>query len=276
MKKISLVLASLVCISMLKAQQLQRIWATDTTLKVPESVCFDSKFQRLFVTNIEGKNAWEKDYKGSVALVTLSGKILNPNWVMGLHAPKGMTMFQDFLVVADVDSVVIIDILRANVKKIYVEGAQGLNDITADKRGNMYATDSKTKKIHYIDATKLETKVFLSDLTAPNGILFTDKTLYYLDGGALYKLGKDKERIKIAEGMEGNTDGLVQVDESTFIVSCWAGAIWLVKTNGEKKLLLDSRQEGINTADLGFDAERKILYVPTFWKNNVTAYQLTL
>ncbi|MEY2836556.1 MAG: hypothetical protein RLZZ557_2218, partial [Bacteroidota bacterium] len=53
MKKISLMLASLVFISMLKAQQLQRIWATDTTLKVPESVCFDSKFQRLFVTNIE-------------------------------------------------------------------------------------------------------------------------------------------------------------------------------------------------------------------------------
>jgi sugar lactone lactonase YvrE len=276
MKKLSLVLASLVCISMLKAQQLQRIWATDTTLKVPESVYFDQKYQRLFVSNIDGKSAWDKDSKGSISLVTLSGKILNPNWITGLHAPKGMTMFQDFLIVADVDSVVIIDIIRGNiVKKIYVEGAQGLNDITSDKRGNMYVVDSKTKKIHYIDATKLEVKMHLSDLSAPNGILYSDKTLYFLDAGALYKLGKDKERIKIADGMEGNTDGLVRVDETTFIVSCWAGAVWHVKTTGEKKLLLDTREVGINAADLGYDEEKKILYVPAFWKNYITAYQLT-
>jgi sugar lactone lactonase YvrE len=276
MKKLSLVLASLVCISMLKAQQLQRIWATDTTLKVPESVYFDQKYQRLFVSNIDGKSAWDKDSKGSISLVTLSGKILNPNWITGLHAPKGMTMFQDFLIVADVDSVVIIDIIRGKiVKKIYVEGAQGLNDITSDKRGNMYVVDSKTKKIHYIDATKLEVKMHLSDLSAPNGILYSDKTLYFLDAGALYKLGKDKERIKIADGMEGNTDGLVRVDETTFIVSCWAGAVWHVKTTGEKKLLLDTREVGINAADLGYDEEKKILYVPAFWKNYITAYQLT-
>jgi len=48
----------------------------------------------------------------------------------------------------------------------------------------------------------------------------------------------------------------------------------LVKINGEKKLLLDTRKEGINTADIGYDKKNKIVYVPTFWKNHVVAYQL--
>lgn len=256
-------------------QGLNKLWATDTTLKVPESVLLDSKNQRLYVTNIEGKGAWDKDGKGSISLVTLSGKILNPEWIKGLHAPKGMTMFGDFLVVADVDSVVVIEVTKAQiVKKIYVDGAKALNDVTSDKRGNMYVSDSKTKKIHYIDVTKLEVSLFAEGLNGPNGLHYVDKTLFFTDAGGLYKFGKEKEKILIADGMEGGTDGIEQVDENTFLVSCWAGSIWLVKTNGEKKLLLDSRKEAMNTADIGFDKKNKIVYVPTFWKNNVVAYQL--
>jgi hypothetical protein len=47
-----------------------------------------------------------------------------------------------------------------------------------------------------------------------------------------------------------------------------------VKTNGEKKLLLDTQKQGMNTADIGYDKKNKIVYVPTFWKNHVVAYQL--
>lgn len=276
MKQTMLLLSLLLSVgSAAIGQGLNKIWATDTTLKVPESVLLDSKNQRLYVTNIEGKGAWDKDGKGSISLVTLTGKILNPEWIKGLHAPKGMTMFGDFLVVADVDSVVIIEVTKAQiVKKIYVDGAKALNDVTSDKRGNMYISDSKTKKIHYIDVTKLEVSLFAEGLNGPNGLHYVDKTLFFTDAGGLYKFGKEKEKILIADGMEGGTDGIEQVDENTFLVSCWAGSIWLVKTNGEKKLLLDSRKEAMNTADIGYDKKNKIVYVPTFWKNNVVAYQL--
>ncbi len=125
MKKIMIFLSIALSIDTgVSAQALNQLWATDTTLKVPESVMLDSKNQRLYVTNIEGKGAWDKDGKGSISLLTLSGKILNPEWIKGLHAPKGMTMFGDFLVVADVDSVVIVEVTKAQiVKKIYVDGA---------------------------------------------------------------------------------------------------------------------------------------------------------
>ena len=87
-------------------------------------------------------------------------------------------------------------------------------------------------------------------------------------------MGKNKSKILIADGMEGGTDGIEQVDENTFLVSCWSGSIWLVKLTGEKTLLLDTQKEKINSADIGYDKKNKIVYVPTFWKNNVVAYQL--
>jgi hypothetical protein len=278
MKKILLSLLCALSLSFIAhSQSLTKLWASDTTLKVPESVLIDAKNERMFVSNIDGKGPWDRDGKGSIALLTMSGKIINPEWVKGLNSPKGMAMVQDFLVVADVDSILIIDIARATVvKKIGIEGAQGFNDITATKSGDIYVSDSKTKKIHMI--RQIKSSLVLDSLKGPNGVLYVDRTLYFVDAGSFYKLGKNNQRILIAEGMEGNTDGIEQVDENTFIVSCWAGVVWLIKLNGdamgEKKLLLDTRNEGINTADIAFDKKTKILYVPTFWKNNVVAYQL--
>jgi DNA-binding beta-propeller fold protein YncE len=258
-----------------KAQSLVPLWSTDSTLRVPESVYHDAKTERIYVANIEGKGAWEKDGRGSISIITSSGKILSPYWVTGLHAPKGMGMFQDFLIVADIDSVVIIEPIRAQVvKKIYIEGAQALNDLTVDKRGNIYVSDSKTKKIHIIDGLKLNVSLYLDGLKGPNGVLFVDRTLYYVDAGGFYKVGKDKEKILIVEGLEGGTDGIEQIDEENFLISCWSGTIYHVNLKGEKKLLLDTRSGQVNAADIGYDKKKKIVYVPTFYKNSVMAYQL--
>ncbi len=258
------------------AQSLVPLWSTDSTLRVPESVYHDVKTERIYVSNIEGKGAWDKDGRGSISIITSSGKILSPYWVTGLHAPKGMGMFQDVLIVADIDSVVIIEPIRAQiVKKIYIEGAQALNDLTVDKRGNIYVSDSKTKKIHIIDGLKLDVSLYLDGLKGPNGVLFVDRTLYYVDAGGFYKVGKDKQKILIVDGLEGGADGIEQIDEENFLVSCWSGTIYHVNLKGEKKLLLDTRSTQTNAADIGYDKKKKIVYVPTFYKNSVMAYQLS-
>ncbi len=257
------------------SQSLEKLWTTDSVLKVPESVLFDAKNERLFVSNIDGKGVWDKDRKGSISLVTLSGKVLNPQWITGLHAPKGMALFQTILLVADVDSLVFIETTRAAVvKKIYIPDAKGLNDVAIDKRGNIYVSDSKTKRIHMIGSTKLDISIYLDGLEEPNGICFVDKTLYFVDGDGFYKLGKNNEKALIANGLDGTPDGIEAIDEETFLVSCWSGEVWLIKVNGEKKLLLDTKKEMINAADIGFNKKAGILYVPTFWKNQVVAYQI--
>ena len=107
--------------------QLVKLWETDSTLKVPESVFFDGKNKVLYVANIDGKDPWGKDGKGSVGKVGLDGKIIAVDWVTGLNAPKGMGLFKNKLYVADLTELVVIDIIRGMIiERIAVKDAVGL------------------------------------------------------------------------------------------------------------------------------------------------------
>ena len=261
--------------SNLFAQQhsLVKKWETDSVLNVPESVLFDKDNNVLYVSNIDGKDPWGRDGKGSIGKVGTDGKIIDVEWRTNLNAPKGMGLLNGQLFVADIDKVVVIDInTRSVVKTISVNGAEGLNDITIDKKGIVYVSDSKTKKVYQIANGTVTT--WLEKLEGPNGILSVEDDLYVLDNGGMYKVEKDKKLTKIADGMDGGTDGIENVAGKDFIVSCWSGSIWYVNGDGEKQHLLDTRNQNINSADIGYDAKNRIVYVPTFWKNSVVAYQL--
>jgi hypothetical protein len=67
---------------------------------------------------------------------------------------------------------------------------------------------------------------------------------------------------------------LQAVYDKEYIASGWAGVIYYINADGTKEILLDSRAEKINTADIAFDAGLRILYVPTFFKNKIVAYKL--
>jgi len=275
MKKMAIGGSFILATLMANAQehQLVKKWETDTLLKVPESALYDAADKLLYVSNIDGQ-PWEKDGKGSVGKVGLDGKIIQVDWVKGLEAPKGLGLYKNKLYVADVDKVAVIDTRKAAiVQTIPIEGAQGLNDITVDpKNGVVYVSDSKLKKIHRIENGAVTT--LLDNLKGPNGVLIYNDDLYILDAGGLYKVEKDKSLTKLADGMEGGTDGVEHVAGKDFIVSCWQGSIWYVKGDGTKEHLLDTRAQSINTADIGYDAKNRILYVPTFFKNKIVVYEL--
>jgi len=252
--------------------KLVKQWETDTVLKVPESVLFDAGNKVLYAANIDGQ-PWDKDGKGSIGKVGLDGKIIATEWVTGLNAPKGMGIYNGKLYVADVDAVAVIDISQGKIiDRIAVDGAKGLNDITVDGKGAIYVSDSQTKKIHKIQNGQIST--VLENLKGPNGVLIANNTLYAVDAGGLYKMEKDGSLTKITDGMEGGTDGIEHVGKGDFIVSCWAGSIWYVHSDGKKEHLLDTREQKINSADIGYDPAKKIVYVPTFWKNGIVAYAL--
>ena len=253
--------------------QLVKKWETDTLLKVPEGALYDAANKVVYVSNIDGQ-PWEKDNKGSIGKVGLDGKIITVDWVSGLQAPKGLALYKNNLYVADFDKVAVIDIKKgAIVQTIPVEGAMGLNDITVDKKGVLYVSDSKVKRVHRIENGNVTT--WLENLKGPNGVLIDGNDLFLLDAGGLYKVEKDKTLTKLADGMEGGTDGVEHVTGKDYIVSCWAGSIWYVNgSNGTKQNLLDTRAQKINTADIGYDAKNRIVYVPTFFKNSLVAYEL--
>jgi len=268
-----LIVAVCFCTNSIAQHSLAMLWETDTTLKVPESVLFDGENKVLYVANIDGTNPWGKDGKGSIGKVGMDGKIIATDWVSGLNAPKGMGIYKGKLYVADITDIVVIDIKKGVIEQTMpIEGAKGLNDISIGKDGIIWVSDSEGKKLYKIENG--QAMVYLENLKGPNGVLMRGRDLYILDAGGLYKVNDDKSLTMIANGMEGGTDGVENISGNDFLVSCWQGAIWYVNDKGEKQLLLDTKAAKKNTADIGLDASKKIMYVPTFWKNSVVAYEV--
>ena len=252
--------------------KLEKLWTTDSLLKVPESVLLDTKNNVLYVSNIDGQPAG-KDGKGSISTLGLDGKIIQAEWVTGLNAPKGMGLYKNKLYVTDLTEVVIIDIKKGVIiKKIPIPDAVFLNDISIDKNGIVYTSDSQTAKVHKIEN---ETVFLLVDkLQRPNGLLSIKDDLLILDKGSLLKITSTGQLSKLVDGMDPSTDGIEMVKENEYIVSCWGGIIYYLTANGSKIVLSDTRNDKINSADIGYDPKRKIVYVPTFYGNTVSAYQL--
>ena len=274
LSRTTLLVAILFSSSLLIAQhKLEKLWETDSVLKVPESVLFDGDNKVLYATNIDGTDPWGKDGKGSVAKVGLDGKVIATEWVSGLNAPKGMGLYKGKLYVADLNELVVIDIAGGKIdKRIVVTGAEGLNDVSVSKAGTVYVSDSKLKKVFVVKDGVSE--LFLDTLKGPNGVLMRGDDFYLLDAGGMFKMNKDKTLTKITDGMDGGTDGIENISGNDFIVSCWQGVVWYVSADGSKQQLLDSRGDKKNTADIGMDAKNKIIYVPTFWRNTIVAYRV--
>jgi DNA-binding beta-propeller fold protein YncE len=248
-------------------------WESDSVFKVPESVLYDPDHQVLYVTNIDGKDPWGKDGMGSIGKMSTNGQIIDAEWITGFNAPKGMGLYNHLLFVADLDRVVVVDLHQGRISHaIEVPGSIALNDLTIDASGVIYVSDSKGKKVYRIE--KGTPAVFLENLKGPNGVLLRGTDFYVLDQGGMYKLNPDKTLMMITDGMEGGTDGIENISGNDFVISCWAGVIWYVNADGSKEKLLDSRDLKINSADIGIDHTTKTIYVPTFWKNSVVAYEV--
>lgn len=277
MKKIMTSLA-FVCFSLvsINAQKVtvQKLWATDTILKVPESVLVDDKENCLWVSNIDGASNG-KDGKGSISKLSKTGTPINLDWVTGLNAPKGMAKYKQELYVADLTDLIVIDIKKGVIKnKIKVEGSVFLNDVTVNKNGVVFVSDSRTGKVHRYENNMVTIEV--ENLQGPNGLLSIDDQLLILDKGSLLSLTPGGTISKIMDGMDPSTDGIEKVAPNQYIVSCWNGIVYFVAAGAQKITLFDTRSEKINSADIGYDTKNKIIYVPTFLKNSVVAYQLQI
>jgi hypothetical protein len=275
MKPIILSVAILFCIStsLFAQHSVTKLWETDTLLKVPESVLFDADNKVLYVSNINGTDGWAKDGNGSIGKIGLDGKIIAVDWVTGLNSPKGLGMFRGKLYAADIDEIVVIDIKKGAIdKKIPIDGAKGLNDISIGVDGIIWVSDSKNNVIYRVNNDRAT--IYVQNLKGANGVLKRGNDFFIVDAGSVLKVNDDHTVTKISDGMEGGTDGIENFTGNDFLVTCWQGALWYVHADGKKELLFDGQAEKTNTADIGFDPKTKIVYVPTFFRNSVIAFQV--
>lgn len=254
----------------LKDPTVETLWETDTVLTTNESVFYQEDDQLLYVSNIAGKPT-DKDGTGWISKVNYDGSIQELKWADGLDAPKGMAILNGMLYVTNIDELVAIEINDPQKRKAYpVKGAQFLNDVAA-LDDDIYFSDMKTGKLHVLHNG--EVKTIRNNMTNINGLAAHDGNLYALDDEGLHILDLQSMNKKTVNSEVTGGDGLVVIDDDTFIASRWQGEIWFIK-DGLATKLLDSKADEIQTADIGYNPEEKIIYVPRFFANKVSAMQL--
>lgn len=266
-------LLALLSIAAQAQHKLEPLWQT-SDLPTPESVLYvaDKKEPYLFVALIDGQGDGV-DGKGGIATLATDGTVIDKDWLTGLNAPKGMAIYKNRLYVADITELVVIDIKKRKlIKKIPIADSVFLNDVTVNSSGIVYVSDTRTNKIHRIknDVPSL----YLENMTSANGLKVFGSSLIVGAGKELLLVGKDKKPLTLATGFAQGIDGIEMVSRGEFIVSCWPGLVYYVYSDGKIELLIDSQAEKINTADIGFDPNTRQVFIPNFFKNSVTAYQL--
>jgi len=267
MKKILFLLLLLMAVNAKAQHSLEKIWETDTVMNVPESILPDFDRKLMYVSFVG-----TKENVGGVGIMDLNGKIINKDFSTGLADAKGLGRFGNRLYVALPKGVAVVDLQTGKrIKIIMVDNAVFLNDITIDKKGIVYVSDTRRSTVHKIENDIAST--YLYDIKNANGLKHIGDDLFILSGEKLLKVSPDKKITNIAT-ISCNGDGLEPVGNGDFIASCWTGYIFYIYADGRVETLLDSHEQKMNTADIAYDMKNRILYVPTFSAKKIIAYKL--
>lgn len=243
-------------------------------LEIPESVIEVKQGSKsYFLVSVIKGDFFSKDGNGDIAKISADGKLLDSHWASGLNAPKGMAVVKNLLYVSDIDEVAVIDMKSGNIVNIIpVPGSVFLNDVVANQRGDIFVSDTGIGKVFRIRNSIPE--VYIENVGGANGLFMDKKDLLVGSGPQLVRFNTDLEPEVITQDLPYGIDGIAKVKCNNYLVSLWEGQIYWIDRNGSQTLLLDSTAEGIYTADFTYSKQRRLLVVPNFFSNTVTAYYL--
>lgn len=267
-----------------KSSGLELIWEA-TGLNNPESVVYDNPSDSLYVSNVNGAPN-EKDGNGYISKISPDGSILRKHWVVGLNAPKGLAIHNDTLYVADIDTLVVIDIPSATISETYLVGdAKFLNDVAAASDGKIFVSDMVTNRIHCLCDDEFTVWLESPELENPNGLTVAGDNLILgawgvmTDGFATAVPGHlksisiaDKSISSLGGTPIGNLDGVESDGQDGYFVTDWmVGKLYRINKSGEASLLLELEQ---GMADLAVLAEDKTILLPMMMNDKLLAYKI--
>lgn len=238
-----------------------------TGLKMPESVV-QAKDGSIYISEIGER---DKSGDGQISKIDAKGNVTI--FAKGLDDPKGLTLIGDKLYVADKNRIV--EIKKDGTWQVYAAATAFpkvpvfLNDVEADKLGNLYITDSNDLKsggsIYKIAKGGAVTLVVDSknpDILAPNGLLFEGRNnLLSIDfaSGILYRVNLTSgTTTKLAEGFDGG-DGLVKTKAGKIIISSWKTGTVNEVVAGKARVIKDGYK---SAADIALSTDGTFLMVP--------------
>mgnify|MGYP001380756279 CR=1 FL=1 len=222
-----------------------------------------------FISNVNGDGT-AKDGNGYVTHLSADGTVLERYWAAKLNAPKGMTVLDGKLYVADIADVVVFDATDGRrLERIRIEGATFLNDVTS-WNGVVYVSDSRGASIYAVSDVAYE--VWLSDarLAGVNGLLGDGERMLVstMTTGSLFSVSPDGVLTEIATGME-NADGIGLVPDGGYLVSSWPGQIHYVGEDGAVTTLVDGEVMQNDLTVIG-----NAVIVPNWGQNTVTMWKV--
>ncbi|HUP46696.1 MAG TPA: hypothetical protein VM779_14410 [Thermoanaerobaculia bacterium] len=256
----------------------------------PESVLHDAEQDVYFVSNINGSPT-ESDDNGFISRIDAETHQVEAKWIDGaapnvrLSAPKGMAIVGDELWVTDITSIARFDRRTGAPKGTFrVPGATFLNDLVGGE--SVYASDSGMKSdgsggfaptgtdaVWEVTGGKPRRVVRGSNLNRPNGLAVRDGKVWVVTFGAaeLYPI-ENGAKGEVQTLPAGSLDGLVILDDGSFLVSSWDGsAVYRGQATGGFQAVVENVQ---SPADIGFDAKRNLILVPHFMENRVSLHPL--
>lgn len=261
-------------------------WTTSEGLKQPESSYIHKQTRSLFVSNVNG-GPLTKDYRGEIHVYDLKGRLKKKNWVKGLHAPKGLRAYKNTLYVADIDSLVAINISTGKIiKKHPAPKAKLLNDIAIDKSGTVYVSDTIGGRIYRLKNNKITSWMSGKTLENPNGLFIKNNRLYVAAWGTgmakdwstkvpgnLYWIDlSTNQKHYLTKKPLGNLDGLEWSDKHGWLVSDWkAGKVFEISSSGNVETLITGLK---GAADIGWNETENTLIVPEMNNNMIHSYKL--
>ncbi len=260
----------------------EKLWSLNG-FDEPESVLAHSAKHVLYVSNINGSPV-ELNGKGYISLISDSGKILRHVWVNGMDAPKGMAIDSQYLYVADMQQLHIIDHDKGElVKSVKADSSVMLNDIAIDDKGNVYISDILGGGVYRYKDGILSQWVSGKLLPHPNGLMFSNGKLVVATWGeglkddfsteslgSLFQLNTESGSLTPYQHVQhlGNLDGVATIGNSLYISDWMNGRVYELN-NKKTHLLLNT---GGHPADISSKGTQ--LFVPMMFSQRIDAYKI--
>jgi len=264
--------------------ELELVWETQG-FNNPESVIYDASSDVLFVSNVNGSPV-DKVGNGYISKVLLDGTMLRKQWVVGLNAPKGLAIYEGTLYVADIDTLVAIDIASGTINNSYkVEDAKFLNDVTAGEDGRIFVSDMVLNRIHCLCDDQFSIWLESPELENPNGLhpegdhlilgawgVMTEGFATEVPGHLKSISIKDKSITSLGGIPIGNLDGVESDGNDGYYVTDWmTGKLYQIDKAGNATLLLELEQ---GMADHEVILEKNLILLPMMKNDKVLAYKI--